>query len=252
MNGRRRAGDEHETGARSSKPRPLERFKRSAAAPGEVHLLGGQWKRSRLPVADAPGLRPTPVRIRQTLFDWLAHWWALRAGLPPGEGLHGCRCVDAFAGSGALGFEAASRGAAAVLMIEADAGLARRLGETAARLKASTVAVRRGDAIAVLRSLPRASVDLVFLDPPFGSPLVAAALAAAREALADDGRIHLETGDALDDAELSRFGLRCVRQRGAGAVQAQLLARAEGGPDAPAAPTAPYTSAPEPTPGEPG
>ncbi len=226
--------DDAPTGQRSSKPRPLERFKRSAAAPGEVHLLGGQWKRSRLPVADAPGLRPTPVRIRQTLYDWLSHWWALQCGQPPGEGLDGCRVIDAFAGSGALGLEAASRGAGPVLMVELDAGLVRRLAETVARLKAEKVTLRRGDGIAVLRSLPRASVDLVLLDPPFGSPLLLPALQAARLALAPGGRIHLETGDALDDASLQGMGLRCVRERSAGAVHAQLLAALDDGrsPDA--------------------
>ena len=128
-----------------------------------------------------------------------------------------------------------------------EAALVRRLSDAATRLKATTVTIRRGDGIAALRSLPRGSVDLVFLDPPFGSPLAAAGLAAAREALAPDGRIHLESGAPLDDAELSRAGLKCVRYRAAGAVHAQLLARDD---PAPSVGPAPYTAGPEPSPGE--
>ena len=75
------------------------------ALPNEVRIIGGQWKRTKLPVADKPGLRPTPDRVRETLFNWL------------GQDLTGWRCIDAFAGSGALGFEAASRGAAQVLLV---------------------------------------------------------------------------------------------------------------------------------------
>ena len=75
-----------------------------AKTPHEVRIIGGQWKRSKLPVADAPGLRPTPDRVRETLFNWL------------GQDLEGWRCLDAYAGSGALGFEAASRGADAVVL----------------------------------------------------------------------------------------------------------------------------------------
>src|SRR5258706_13162008 len=99
--------------------------------PHEVRIIGGQWKRSKLPVADAPGLRPTPDRVRETLFNWL------------GNDLSGWRCLDAFAGSGALGFEAASRGAAAVLLIERDPRLARCLRESQQRLNATAI---RGEA----------------------------------------------------------------------------------------------------------
>ena len=81
------------------------------AVANEVRIIGGQWKRSKLPVADKPGLRPTPDRVRETLFNWL------------GQNLGDWRVLDAFAGSGALGFEAASRGAATVLLLERDADL---------------------------------------------------------------------------------------------------------------------------------
>src|SRR5215831_17805566 len=94
-------------------PRPASPASRSL--PHQVRIIGGLWKRTPLPVADRPGLRPTPDRVRETLFNWL------------GQDLSGWRCVDAFAGSGALGFEAASRGAAAVVLVERDPQLARSL-----------------------------------------------------------------------------------------------------------------------------
>jgi 16S rRNA G966 N2-methylase RsmD len=107
-----------------------------------VRIIGGQWRRSLLPVADRPGLRPTPDRVRETLFNWL------------GQDLSGWRVVDAFAGSGALGFEAASRGAAEVLLLEQDPALVALLNASRERLKAQTLRVQRADAIAWLRAAP--------------------------------------------------------------------------------------------------
>src|SRR5690606_11503664 len=104
-----------------------------------VRIIGGQWKRTRLRVAQRPGLRPTPDRVRETLFNWL------------GQDLAGWRCFDAFAGTGALGLEAASRGAAAVQLVESDAALVAQLGVLCQRLEARTVQVRRGDGVALLR-----------------------------------------------------------------------------------------------------
>lgn len=98
----------------------------AAAAPkgaGEIRIIGGQWKRTRLPVAQRPGLRPTPDRVRETLFNWL------------GQDLTGWRCLDAFAGTGALGLEAASRGAAAVQLVESDAALVAQLHTLQQRLR---------------------------------------------------------------------------------------------------------------------
>src|SRR5437762_2433608 len=97
------------------------------APPREVRIIGGALKRSKLPVLDKPGLRPTPDRVRETLFNWL------------GQDLTGSRCLDAFAGSGALGFEAASRGAAEVVLVERDAALVRSLRESQRRLSAQAV-----------------------------------------------------------------------------------------------------------------
>jgi 16S rRNA (guanine966-N2)-methyltransferase len=129
----------------------------AAAAPGEIRLIGGRWKRSKLPVANKPGLRPTPDRVRETLFNWL------------GQDLAGWRVLDAFAGTGALGFEAASRGAAQVLLLEHDAVLASHLQTASTRLGATMVKVVRAEALAWMRRREVAELDLVLLDPPFGA-----------------------------------------------------------------------------------
>src|SRR5438132_8589761 len=113
--------------------------------PRQVRIIGGQWKRSKLPVADAPGLRPTPDRVRETLFNWL------------GQDLTGWRCIDAFAGSGALGFEAASRGAASVLLVERDPQLVQSLRASQQRLAAGQITVEAADALTWLRRAPPAS-----------------------------------------------------------------------------------------------
>lgn len=184
----------------------------AARPPQEVRIIGGQWKRTRLPVADRPGLRPTPDRVRETLFNWL------------GQDLAGWRCVDAFAGTGALGLEAASRGACDVLLVEADAVLAERLRATVARLGASgVVRVQRGNGPAVLAGLAPGSVDLVFLDPPFGAGLFEPALRAAVPALAAGGWIYLEAPEAWDDARLAPLALAVHRHLRAGAVHGHLL-----------------------------
>ena len=180
----------------------------------EVRIIGGQWKRTKLPVADKPGLRPTPDRVRETLFNWL------------GQDLTGWRCIDAFAGTGALGLEAASRGASQVLLVEQDAQLVMQLQGIKQKLGATAVSVERGNGLSVLGRLAPASVDLVFLDPPFDSGLFDKALAATGAALSPDGRVYLEAPVAWVDAGLAIHGLVVVRHMKAGAVHAHLLRRA--------------------------
>lgn len=182
--------------------------------PNQVRIIGGQWKRTPLPVADRPGLRPTPDRVRETLFNWL------------GQDLTGWRCVDAFAGTGALGLEAASRGAADVLLVEADGTLVDGLRAIVQRLGATNVRVQRGNALGVLAALPAASTDLVFLDPPFEADLFDKALAAARPAVREQGYIYLEAPRAWEGEALARHGLEPVRHLKAGAVHGHLLRRA--------------------------
>jgi 16S rRNA (guanine966-N2)-methyltransferase len=179
----------------------------------EVRIIGGQWKRTRLPVSDKPGLRPTPDRVRETLFNWL------------GQDLSGWKCVDAFAGSGALGFEAASRGASDVLLVEQDPQLVSQLRAIQARLDASAVRVERANGLSVLARLPAGGIDLVFLDPPFDADIHGKALAASAAALAAGGFIYLEAPSAWDEGALAPFGLEAVRHLRAGAVHAHLLRR---------------------------
>ncbi|MGE0096984.1 MAG: 16S rRNA (guanine(966)-N(2))-methyltransferase RsmD [Hydrogenophaga sp.] len=184
-------------------------------APHEVRIIGGQWKRTKLPVADRPGLRPTPSRVRETLFNWL------------GQDLTGWRCLDAFAGTGALGLEAASRGAAEVVLVEQDAALLNNLSRIVTRLKATSVRVERGDGVAALRQRAGQGHDVVFLDPPFADgqndPLVLAALVAARQAVRQDGLVYLEAPRLWLDDELAQLGLQVHRQGRAGAVAFHLL-----------------------------
>jgi 16S rRNA (guanine966-N2)-methyltransferase len=190
-------------------PRPQAPTRR--ALPHQVRIIGGIWKRTRLDVPDRPGLRPTPDRVRETLFNWLGHELA------------GWRCVDAFAGTGALGLEAASRGAADVLLVESEAALVDLLRSVVKRLAAQNVRVQRGNALSVLSGLPPQSVDLVFLDPPFEAGLFDRALAAARPALTGDGFIYLEAPHAFDGEALARHRLQLHRHLKAGAVHGHLL-----------------------------
>jgi 16S rRNA (guanine966-N2)-methyltransferase len=190
-------------------PRPPAPARRKL--PNQVRIIGGQWKRTPLPVADRPGLRPTPDRVRETLFNWL------------GQELDGWRCVDAFAGTGALGLEAASRGAADVLLVEAEGMLVDQLRATVKKLAADNVRVQRGNALTVLAGLPPASVDLVFLDPPFEAGLFDKALAAARPALNPEGFLYLEAPNAWSAEMLSRHGFELHRHMRAGAVHGHLL-----------------------------
>ncbi len=177
---------------------------------GEVRLIGGLWKRSKLPVLDRPGLRPTPDRVRETLFNWL------------GQDLTGWRVLDAYAGTGALGFEAASRGAAEVLMVETDAQALRNLREVKARLGATQVQVLPADALAWLKRASAGRWDLVFLDPPFDKDVVEAALAAAAPTLADGGRVYVEAPRELSTVPAGLLRHRHLR---AGSVHAHLFVR---------------------------
>jgi 16S rRNA (guanine966-N2)-methyltransferase len=181
----------------------------------EVRLIGGRWKRSKLPVADAPGLRPTPDRVRETLFNWL------------GQDLSGWRCLDAFAGSGALGFEAASRGADQVLLLERDRRLAASLSESKLRLQASQLRIEAVDALAWMARCAPDSFELVFIDPPFDAPLLEPALALARRLVVPQGFIYVEAGQALQPEGLAAQGLTLHRQGKAGAVHFHLLQRAD-------------------------
>lgn len=197
--------------------KPVKPVKTSAPvrASHEIRIIGGTWKRTRLAVRDSPGLRPTPDRVRETLFNWL------------GQDLSGWRCLDAFAGTGVLGLEAASRGAADVVLVEQDRTLVERIGATLLRLKAQGVRVVRGDGVATLRQSAPASLDLVFVDPPFDALLFEPALRAAATAVSPSGSVYLEAPVAWTDDALAPLGLRVHRHLKAGAVHAHLLRRAD-------------------------
>ena len=192
-------------------PPPTHRSAAKAPRSHELRIIGGDWKRSKLKVLDKPGLRPTPDRVRETLFNWL------------GQDLSGWRCIDLFAGTGALGFEAASRGAANVLVVEQDPALVEQLQRTLAHLKADMVRVQRGDGVAALRHSAPAAWNLVLIDPPFDSALFVPALAASAATLAAGGWVYLEAPKAWQDADLQDYGLQVHRHLKAGAVHAHLL-----------------------------
>ncbi len=179
----------------------------------EVRIIGGQWKRSKIKVLDRPGLRPTPNRVRETLFNWL------------GQDLRSWRCVDAFSGTGALGFEAASRGAQSVLMLEQDPQLVTLLLETQKRLKAQTVQIQKGDAMMALQRLAPNSLDLILLDPPFEASYFEKALHFAANALVPEGWVYLEAPEHWTDEAIQACGLEPVKYMKAGAVHAHLLQR---------------------------
>ncbi len=189
------------------------RERSTAKAPHEVRIIGGQWKRSKLPVADKAGLRPTPDRVRETLFNWL------------GQDLGGWRCLDVFAGTGALGFEAASRGAGSVALYETEPQLVEQLRATQMRLAATQVKVERADGVMALKRANAGSADLIFIDPPFDANLFDPALAAAAAVVAADGFIYLEAPRQWPAEALAALGLQLHRHLKAGAVHAHLLTR---------------------------
>ncbi len=153
--------------------------RRAHGAPNRVRIIGGQYRRRLLGFPDGAGLRPTPDRVRETLFNWL------------GQDLPGWRCLDLFAGSGALGFEAASRGAGRVVMIERDRAALAALEKNRVELGANAVEILHADALAWLGN-NHDSFDLVFIDPPFDSGLARTALDAIGAHLAPGGQVYVE------------------------------------------------------------
>ncbi|MFM0466997.1 16S rRNA (guanine(966)-N(2))-methyltransferase RsmD [Paraburkholderia strydomiana] len=182
--------------------------------PHAIRIIGGDWKRTPLPVLDLDGLRPTPDRVRETLFNWL------------GQRLDGQRCLDLFAGSGALGFEAASRGAARVLMVERNSRAASQLRANQERLGARMIEIAEADGLRLAASLPPGSFDVVFLDPPFGSDVLDKALGLAAPLVSSEGFLYVEAGVAIEPgANEALAGWEIVRQGKAGAVHFHLLQR---------------------------
>jgi len=151
-------------------------------APGKIRIIGGRWRGTRLDVPDAPGLRPTSDRVRETLFN------LLQPVLP------GARVLDLFAGSGALGLEALSRGAASAVLVERDTRLAASLRTIAARLQGGEAAnVVQADALAWLHGQPDGSFDLAFVDPPFDANFWGGVLPVLTRKLSANGWLYVES-----------------------------------------------------------
>jgi 16S rRNA (guanine966-N2)-methyltransferase len=176
--------------------------------PNTVRIIGGRWRSRIIGFADVAGVRPTPDRVRETLFNWL------------GQTLSGLDCLDLFAGSGALGFEAASRGAQSVVMVEKHPKVLQSLRESARALGAAGVRLVPGDALEFLRD-PGARFDVVFLDPPYRLGLAGKALELLPRALAPHARVYVE-----DDAPVEPPpGWTVLRRSRAGQVHYHLLGR---------------------------
>ena len=161
------------------------KMKRQAQRPRQVRIIGGQWRSRIVRFADADDLRPTSDRVRETLFNWL------------GQDLTGKACLDLFAGSGALGFEALSRNARSVVMVERNATVRATLSRNATDLQAgSRLTIVAGDALQFLH-VCGPLFDVIFCDPPFREDCFPALWPALREALAEGGVVYAESGREL-------------------------------------------------------
>ncbi|MFZ6733274.1 16S rRNA (guanine(966)-N(2))-methyltransferase RsmD [Undibacterium sp. Ji42W] len=195
----------------------------------QVRIIGGVWKRSLLSVVDAEGLRPTPDRVRETLFNWLNHllhnnWTSVH-------------CLDLFAGSGALGFEAASRGAAQVIMVEAHTPAYKQLEQVRDKLQASQCKLLRADAYKAVEGMANQpqKMDVIFLDPPFEQDWLERILPACAPLLSAKGYIYVESefslevssGDVAIDEKLVKLlsGWQVICADKAGSVYFHILQR---------------------------
>ncbi|GED23468.1 16S rRNA (guanine(966)-N(2))-methyltransferase RsmD [Halomonas halmophila] len=174
------------TRRRSRRTPPAARGRPAGQPQGKLRIIGGEYRRRQLPVLDLPGLRPTPDRVRETLFNWL------------GPTLAGRRVLDLFAGSGALGLEALSRGAGDATLVELDARASRALSDNLASLGIARAEVVKRDARRFLEGEP-VDYSLVFVDPPFHQGLAAPCCAALEQGwLSEEASIYVETETTLE------------------------------------------------------
>ncbi len=180
--------------------------------PGRLRIVAGNWRSRLLEIENAPGLRPTPERIRETLFNWLV------------PQLAGARCLDLFAGSGALGLEALSRGAASCVFVENSARVVTALRKNIAALDAGGADVHEIDAIEYLKGFDEVEFDIVFLDPPFATDMHAdlCRLLVERSLLAERARIYIEEGRSTPATVLPE-GWQILRTKNAGNVRYSLV-----------------------------
>lgn len=177
----------------------------------ELRIIGGLWKRSKIKVLEREGLRPTPDRVRETLFNWL------------GQDLTGLRCVDVFSGTGILGLESASRGATSVMLFELDKALCQAIEGHIARFKGQGMVLSKMDGVQGLSQLAPNSVDVLFIDPPFQSNLFEPAMSVGVRCLKPSGWMYVESPKKLGDEALSALGLGLAKYLKAGQVHAHLL-----------------------------
>ena len=188
-----------------SAPRPL----------GELRIIGGQWRSRRVAFDAADGVRATPDRVRQTVFDWLA------------PRIAGARCLDLFAGSGALGLEALSRGAGFVRFVDRGREQIARIGEALRQLGgADRAELHMGDALAELARAHGEPYDVVFVDPPYASGLLEQALSAVTRVMADDARVYVEWPG--DQRPALPEDCSWVREKSAGRVSFGLFTHVQG------------------------
>jgi len=189
-----------------------KRQKRNDPRPGRLRIVAGNWRSRLLDIADVPGLRPTSERIRETLFNWLE------------PRIHGARCLDLFAGTGALGLEALSRGAASAVFVEKSMRAVGSLNANIKTLGAEGAVVRHMHALDYLRGENTEQFDLVFLDPPFAAGMIVEVcrLLAERKLLANDARIYIEQARSKADPELPE-GWQVLKNKTAGGVRYMLV-----------------------------
>ena len=179
---------------------------------GRLRIVAGKWRSRLLDIADEPGLRPTSERVRETLFNWLAPL------------IEGSRCLDLFAGTGALGFEALSREATSVVFVDSSRRAIKAIESSARELQAAGVEIHCADAMDYLRGTAPGSFDIVFLDPPFADDRLEDVCRQIDERgiLAPGGRIYLEQDRAKPDTPLpGRW--RTLRNKTAGNVKFMLI-----------------------------
>ncbi len=188
------------------------RKQRGTSQAGRLRIVAGNWRSRLLDIADVDGLRPTGERIRETLFNWLA------------PAIAGSRCLDLFAGTGALGLEALSRGASSVVFVEKSAAAARQLRTNIELLDARGADVLQQDATDFLEGEPGRGFDIVFLDPPFALDAVeeTCRLLAETGHLADDALIYIEDDRTRVEAPLPE-GWRDLKNKTTGNVRYRLV-----------------------------
>lgn len=180
------------------------------AAQGKVRIIAGKWRGRKLDVIDSPGLRPTPDRVRETLFNWLQ------------QEIVGAKCLDLFSGTGAIAFEALSRDASDVVMVDSDVKVVEKLRDHASLLKCDNHAIYLADAINWLRQ-QKESFDIIFLDPPFKQGLIekCCEIISEQSLLNTNGLVYIESEKDL----VLPDGWRIKKQKASGQVQSMLVER---------------------------